>query len=305
MFRNQAPPVQNDYVYAHWTRPPRGYGSLLAFNEPFTGANYAVFNDQSWGDISYTQVARRSWRPFEEHHRHFMAQMGTVGAQVLPAIKSVADALPYADDYKHPYAQARTGMLQTGTGISTYGYHVPTGAYHIAADANHTAAIAFDTARGGSVPSPLAFYQPAVLVFDFNCPDNRLCVELSQDNGLTYEKLPGSWYNVTHETQSSQLGGPHRRLLQLLCPVPANATGPNTWVLRFSVNPYIHGDMNHNGTINLLDFTILALHWLETDCGLCGGADLTGDGKVDFQDFAVLTGQWLDCALFAPEACNQ
>jgi hypothetical protein len=293
MFRNQTPPVQNDYVYAHWTRTPRGYGSLLAFNETFTGANYAVFNDQSWGDISYTQVARRGWRPFQEHHRNFMAQMGTIGAQVLPSIKSVADALPYADDYKHPHAQARIGTLQTGDGISAYGFHVPTGAYHIAADINNTAAVAFDTSRGGSVPSPLPYYQPAVLISDFNCPDNRLLVELSQDNGSTFEALPYSWYNVTVADDSSQLGAPNRRLLQLLCTIPVDATGPTAWVLRLSVNPYIDGDIDHNGGINLPDFALFAQHWLQTDCGLCGGADFTGDGRVNFYDLYILTQNWL------------
>lgn len=293
MFRNQTPPVQNDYCYAHWTRAPRGYGSLLAFNETFTGANYAVFNDLTYSDISYTQVARRGWRPFQEHHRHFMAQMGTADGQVLPRIKGVADALPYADDYKNPFANARIGILQTGDGISAYGFNVPTGAYHIAADANNTAAIAFDTARGGSVPSPLAYYQPAVLVSDFNCPDNRLSVELSQDNGSTFEKLPLSWYNITSKADSSQLGAPCRRLLQLLCPIPVDATGPTAWVLRFSVKPYIDGDIDRNGSINLFDFALFAQRWLETNCGLCGGADLTGEGCVNFYDLSILTQNWL------------
>jgi hypothetical protein len=293
MFRNPTPPVQDDYVYAHWTRPPRGYSSLLTFNETFTGATYAVFNDQSYGDLSYTQVARRGWRPFQEHHRRFMAQMGTVGAQVLPNIKSVADALPYADDYKHPYAQARIGTLLAGDGISIYGFHVPTGAYHIAADTNNTAAIAFDTARGGSVPSPLTYYQPTVLVSDFNCPDNRLSVELSQDNGSTFEKLPLSWYNVTCKADSSQLGAPNRRLLQLLCPIPAEAAGSNTWVLRFRINPCINGDINCNSYINLFDLALLAQRWLETDCGLCGGADLTGEGSVNIYDLYIITQNWL------------
>jgi len=247
-FRNSAPPVENDYCYAHWTKAPREYGSLLAFNEQFTGATYAVFNDESWGDISYTQVARRGWRPFEEHHRHFMAQIGTENGQVLPRIKSVADALPYADDYKNPYAEARAGTLQSGDEFFAYGYHIPSGAYHIIADANNTAEIAFDTKRGGSVA--IAYYQPAVLVSNFSAADNRLGVELSQDNGATFEMLPRSWYNVTPATESSQLGGPGRRLMQLLCPIPATATGANKWVIRFRVKLYAIGAINTDGNIN-------------------------------------------------------
>lgn len=282
MFRNSTPPVQNDYVYAHWTRSPRGFGSLLAFNELFTGANYAVFNDLTYGDLSYTQVARRGLRPFEEHHRNFMAQLGTVGGQVLPRIKSVADALPYADDYRCPYAEARIGTLQTGDGISVYGYYVPSGAYCIAADANSTAAIAFDTLRGGSVASAIAYQQPAVLVSGIDVNDLQLNVELSQDNGATFEKLPASWYNVTRNAESPGLGGPGRRLLQLLCPIPATASGANKWVLRFSA-----------GGINMIDFADFAEHWRERGCGFCGGADLTGDGNVDFSDLEKLAENWL------------
>ncbi len=291
-FRNSTPDVENDYVYAHWTKAPREYGSLLAFNEQFTGATYAVFNDESWGDISYTQVARRGWRPFEEHHRHFMAHLGTENGQVLPRIKSVADALPYADDYKNPYAEARTGILQSGEGISAYGYHVPSGAYHIAADANKTAAIAFDTERGGAVGSAIAYQQPAVLVSDFNAADNRLCVELSQDNGSTFEELPRAWYNVTTAAESSELGAADRRLLQLLCPIPTTATGANTWVLRFSVK--VNGDINCDGDINLLDFARFGEHWLLTGCELCGGADFTGEGNVDVNDLSVIIENWLN-----------
>jgi hypothetical protein len=231
LFRSDTPPLANDYVFAHWTRSPRGFGSLLAFYEPFRGASYAVFNDRTWADISYTQVARRGRRPFEEHHRFFQVQMGTENARVVPRIKSVADALPYADDYRHPYAQARVGTLRTGDEISAYGYRTASGAYCIVSDAN-TAAIAFDAARGGAAARTIPYLQPAVVISHFDVPDDRLRVELSQDNGVTFEDLPKSWYNVTTRKESAQLGASDRRLLQLLCPIPAAATGPRAWVLR-------------------------------------------------------------------------
>lgn len=231
-FRGRTPPLTDDYVLAHWTRPPRGFGTLLTFHEPFERATYAVFNDQSWRDISYTQVARRGWRRFEEHHRLFMAHLGTEGGKVLPRIKSVADALPFADDYKNPFAEGRVGKLLDGEGISAHGFHVATGAYQIAADDSGTAAIAFDAMRGGSVRRPLAYYQPAILVSNLDATDGQIRVELSQDNGATFHPLPESWYNLTTHAESSQLGGGDRRLLQLLCPIPATATGNLRWVLR-------------------------------------------------------------------------
>jgi hypothetical protein len=233
MFRRKSPPVQNDYVYAHWTRAPRGYGSLLAFNEPFKGASYAVFNDLTYGNLSYTQVARRGWRAFEPHHRLFMAQMGTENSAVLPRIKSVADAIPFADDYRHPYAKAIKGTLQTGEGISSFGFYVPAGDYRITAD-NNTVEIAFDSMRGGTVTKPLAYYNPAVLVSGYNVPDDRISIELSRDNGSKFEKLTKDAYNLTTQAQSSQFGSSDRRLLQLLQTIPATATDANAWVIRFS-----------------------------------------------------------------------
>jgi hypothetical protein len=235
-FRNSSPPVAKDYCYAHWTRSPREYGSMLTLNEDYTNATFAVFNDQSWDDISYTQVGRYEQFVYQEHHRHLMAQLGTEKGKVLPRIKSVADALPFADDYKNPYVRACDGTLQSGDGISSYGYYLPTGAYHIAADDNKTAAIAFDTMRGGSVASAVVYYQPAVLVSNFDVNDLLLNVQLSQDNGVTFEKLPRTWHNITSKADSAQLGENGMRLIQLLCPIPENATGSNAWILRLSAD---------------------------------------------------------------------
>lgn len=282
-FRNSSPPVRYDYCYAHWTRSPREYGSLLVFNEVYTNATFAVFNDQSWTDISYTQVGRYEQWVYEEHHRHFMAHIGTENGQALPRIKSVADALPLADDYKNPYAEARKGMLQSGEGISSYGFHTPSGAYHIAADGNNTAVISFDSGRSGAVGSPVAYYQPAVLVSDFDVNDLQLNVQLSQDNGVTFEELPRSWYNITSKADSAELGGAGKRLIQLLCPIPATATGANKWVLQLSV-----------GGVNLVDFAEFAEQWLKTGCGFCGGADLTSDGDANFGDLEELIEDRLD-----------
>jgi hypothetical protein len=280
-FRNPSPPVRYDYCYAHWTRSPRKHGSMLAFNELYNEATFAVFNDQSYEDISYTQVGRYEQFVYVEHHRHLMAHMGTENGQVLPRIKSVADALPLADDYKNPYAEARAGTLQSGSGISVYGFHVPSGTYHIAADANNTAAIVFDAKRGGA--AAIAYCQPVVFVSNFDVNDLQLNVQLSQDNGATFYQLPDSWYNITSKADSAELGGSGRRLIQLLCPIPVTATGANKWILRLSVRG-----------VNFVDFAGFAEQWLRAGCGFCEGADLTGDGDVNFSDLEELVEVWLD-----------
>ncbi|MDD5455004.1 MAG: hypothetical protein PHW62_05875 [Candidatus Ratteibacteria bacterium] len=232
LFRDRTPPVEDDYVLAHWTRSPRQFGSLLAFYELFRGANYSVFNDTGYKNLSYTQVARRGWRMFREHHRYFMAHLGTEKGKILPRIKSVADALPYADDYRNPYAEARVGKLQEGAGFHR-GYNLESGAYHVEANENKIAEIVFDTMRGVSVESAIAYYEPAIFVSGLKAEDKKLVVELSKNNGATFEKLPGSLYNITSKAESYQLGADDKRLVQLLFTIPAYATGEKKWVIRF------------------------------------------------------------------------
>lgn len=54
------------------------------------------------------------------------------------------------------------------------------------------------------------------------------------------------------------------------------------------------GDLSGDGTVDLADFAVIAEYWLETGCGACGGADLSGnDGAVDIRDLLVFTDSWL------------
>ncbi len=41
------------------------------------------------------------------------------------------------------------------------------------------------------------------------------------------------------------------------------------------------------------DYAAFAQQWLNTACGNCGGADLTGDGNVDYYDLDIFTDNWL------------
>jgi len=232
LFRAQGsgiPPISGDYVLAHWTRT-RGAGSLLAFFEPWAGVNFGAFNDLAFTDISYTQLGKAGYRPFAEHHRHFLAQLGTVGGSSLPQIKSVAEALPFADDYRAPYAEARVGMLASGGDITVYGYDPGTGTYEITATGTR-AAIAFDTSAGGR--TSLGYQSPAVLIGNFAVGNGRVLVERSTDGGASCAPLPPRLYNLTDFADEAALG-PNRRLFQYLGTIPATAAGVAAWVFRFT-----------------------------------------------------------------------
>jgi len=53
------------------------------------------------------------------------------------------------------------------------------------------------------------------------------------------------------------------------------------------------GDIDSNGRVDFADFALLAAHWRHTNCGQCGGADLTKDGKVNIDDLRRFTDNWL------------
>ena len=53
-----------------------------------------------------------------------------------------------------------------------------------------------------------------------------------------------------------------------------------------------------DGTVNFLDFAILASRWLETDCGYpddwCEGADIDWNTDVGIEDLTIIAQQWLE-----------
>jgi len=53
------------------------------------------------------------------------------------------------------------------------------------------------------------------------------------------------------------------------------------------------GDIEPDGDVDFADFAVFAGYWQDTNCGACGGADLTGDGIVDANDLAELAENWL------------
>lgn len=61
----------------------------------------------------------------------------------------------------------------------------------------------------------------------------------------------------------------------------------------FEDKPFVVGDLDDDGDVDLTDFALLAVRWLETVCDACGGADLTGDGQVVLDDLWEFADNWL------------
>jgi hypothetical protein len=56
---------------------------------------------------------------------------------------------------------------------------------------------------------------------------------------------------------------------------------------------FVLGDTDGDDDIDMEDFAAFAAQWLKTQCGACGGADLTDDGDVRVDDLYKLAAGWL------------
>ncbi|MCG8512593.1 MAG: aryl-sulfate sulfotransferase, partial [Halanaerobiales bacterium] len=55
----------------------------------------------------------------------------------------------------------------------------------------------------------------------------------------------------------------------------------------------INGNICGQCKVDMVDFARLAENWLDSDCGTCNEADLTGDEKIDINDLIILVKDWL------------
>lgn len=59
------------------------------------------------------------------------------------------------------------------------------------------------------------------------------------------------------------------------------------------LRPVTLAQLDFDSDVDLIDFAMLAVQWLDSGCGTCGGADLTGNGKVNLDDLREFTECWL------------
>jgi hypothetical protein len=68
---------------------------------------------------------------------------------------------------------------------------------------------------------------------------------------------------------------------------------PGTWTVRRPMPPYLSGDANRDGAVNVGDLGILAAHWQRAGMPWAN-ADFTGEGAVNVGDLGVLAAHWGD-----------
>jgi glycoprotein endo-alpha-1,2-mannosidase len=62
------------------------------------------------------------------------------------------------------------------------------------------------------------------------------------------------------------------------------------------------GDLDCNCRVDMDDFSLFALRWMDTSCDDCDGCDLDGDSSVDAADLEMLAANWLSqkCCVSLP-----
>jgi len=60
-----------------------------------------------------------------------------------------------------------------------------------------------------------------------------------------------------------------------------------------SISEILLGDIEPDGDVDFVDFAGFALRWMDTGCGVCGGADLTDNGNVGLDDLRKFAENWL------------
>lgn len=70
-------------------------------------------------------------------------------------------------------------------------------------------------------------------------------------------------------------------------------TGSSIYLDSITITPPIPGDINADDRVDYLDLAALAGQWMQNECGLCEGADLTGDHSVGLSDLMILIEHWL------------
>ncbi|MHC4889564.1 MAG: hypothetical protein ACYTEO_08920 [Planctomycetota bacterium] len=64
-------------------------------------------------------------------------------------------------------------------------------------------------------------------------------------------------------------------------------------VLDMGAYEFLPADIDGSGAVDIRDLSEFALHWAETGCGRCGGANMTCEGNVDWSDLRELVAHWL------------
>jgi len=149
------------------------------------------------------------------------------------------------------------------------------------------------------IGSSVLVVNPGDLVINVNCRGEQVgpsaawpeLVLYFDDTPLHQWILMSSTFQ-DYSTVVSTTSGIHKIELALVSD-PGGSFDVDIVVDFVSVCSPIDADLSQNCFVDETDVFLFANQWLQTNCGTCQGADLTGDGHVKLNDLALFATRWL------------
>jgi len=125
---------------------------------------------------------------------------------------------------------------------------------------------------------------------DFRLLYSSLCIDAGENNSVPADRADLDGDGNTVEPTPLDLGGLPRFVDDLCTGDTGNGAPP---VVDMGAHEYLAADIDGSGAVDLRDLCEFALHWGESGCDRCGGANMDCDGDVDWNDLRELTAWWL------------
>ena len=116
------------------------------------------------------------------------------------------------------------------------------------------------------------------------------CTDAGDNNSVPADTADLDGDDNTVEPTPFDLNGFPRFIDDLCTGDTGNGTPP---IVDMGAYEFLRSDIDSSGGVNFKDHCPVAEYWLQTGCGLCGGADVTCDGDVDWNDLRELCAWWL------------
>jgi len=163
---------------------------------------------------------------------------------------------------------------------------------------NATTAVVFSDVQGGwpgtknihANPRFVDAYNPDPNLWNLRLKPDSPCIDAADNSSVPADTTDLDNDGNTVELIPFDLGGFPRLSDDLFTPDTGKGTVP---IVDMGAYEFLPADIDGTGTVDLCDFSIFSLHWGETGCGRCGGANLDGDKNVDWNDLRELSDLWL------------
>ncbi|MHC4474523.1 MAG: right-handed parallel beta-helix repeat-containing protein [Planctomycetota bacterium] len=133
---------------------------------------------------------------------------------------------------------------------------------------------------------------------DVSTEDLRLlpgspCIDAGDNNSVPADTADLDGDGNTVEPIPFDVGGLPRFVDDLCAGDTGNPGTLGPPVVDMGAYEFLPADIDGSGAVDLRDLCEFALHWRESGCGRCGGANMTCEGDVDWNDLRELCAWWL------------